>query len=380
MARHLCIVARDNSPLYGYLTIAFRERPPGAATLEIVLDRRHGDSRREGNGAPRGSVAGQDRRRHSAVDEAVRVRGYAIFTGPGGGAPSRQDEAFIQRAIGLLADVERRGPLALRFGARRRAMAVAVARSAAIVLGVVVLLAAVLRLGGIGRIADGAADWADATVRGIEEAWLTLRGQAATPEPRGERAPASSAVAPRPSPATPIAAERSAPADPVPISPAVIVTPAAAPPARPPTEPSRLVDRAPAPPALSLPPRATAVETTRPSPPPAPRETADSADARSLPAFSGLLPRVEISRQASPSGSGVVYAVRLADSSGRPFSGAQIWLRGQTADGQTRETRLEDTERPGVYTSGVLPPDLMPPTLSVRAFFSNMRVEIPIDH
>jgi hypothetical protein len=72
--------------------------------------------------------------------------------------------------------------------------------------------------------------------------------------------------------------------------------------------------------------------------------------------------------------------VRLADSGGRPVSGAQIWLRGQTADGQTRETRLENTERPGVYTSGVLPPDLMPPNLSVRAFFSNMRVEIPIDH
>ena len=87
-----------------------------------------------------------------------------------------------------------------------------------------------------------------------------------------------------------------------------------------------------------------------------------------------------MSRQASPSGSGVVYAVRLADSSGRPVSGAQIWLRGQTADGQTRETRLEDTERPGVYTSGVLPADLMPPNLSVRAFFSNMRIEIPIDH
>jgi hypothetical protein len=378
MARHLCIVARENSPLYGYLTIAFRDRPPGAASLDIILDRRHGDLRREGDGAPKGNGTGPDRRRHSAVDEAVRTRGYAIFTGPGGGAPSHQDEAFIERAIGLLADVERRGPLALRFRARGRALVLAIARSAAIVLVLVVLLATVLRLGGVGRIADGAADWTDATVKRLEVAWLTVRGQAATPGPRSERQPAPSAVVPSPPPALAAAAERPAPDVPPPSTPAVISTPVAAPPARPLAEPPRVVERAPAPPATSLPPRAPAVESPRPSPPLAPRETASSGDP--LPAFSGLLPHVEMSRQPSPSGSGVVYSVRLADSGGRPVSGAQIWLRGQTADGQTRETRLENTERPGVYTSGVLPPDLMPPNLSVRAFFSNMRVEIPIDH
>jgi hypothetical protein len=380
MARHLCIVARETSPLYGYLTIAFRDRPPGAATLEIILDRRHGDSRREGDDAPSGNGAGPDRRRHSAVDEAVRTRGYAIFTGPGGGAPSHQDEAFIERAIGLLADVERRGPLALRFRARRHALVMAIARSAAIVLMLLVLLATVLRLGGVGRIADAAADWTDATVKRFEVAWLTVRGQAAIPEPRNGRPPAPAAVAPGPPPALAAAAERPAPDMPPPSAPAVVSTPAPAPPARSPAEPPRVVDGAPAPAATSLPTRGPAVEAPRPSPTLAPRETASTGDPRLLPAFSGFLPRVEMSRQPSPSGSGVVYSVRLADSGGRPVSGAQIWLRGETADGQTRETRLENTERPGVYTSGVLPPELMPPNLSVRAFFSNMRVEIPIDH
>src|SRR4029450_2788748 len=42
MARHLCIVARDNSPLYGFLTIAYRERPAGEDTLDVGLDRRGG--------------------------------------------------------------------------------------------------------------------------------------------------------------------------------------------------------------------------------------------------------------------------------------------------------------------------------------------------
>ncbi|HKZ07777.1 MAG TPA: hypothetical protein VJU81_20085, partial [Methylomirabilota bacterium] len=109
------------------------------------------------------------------------------------------------------------------------------------------------------------------------------------------------------------------------------------------------------------------------------RDAAAPAEARPLPAFTGL-PRVDLSRQPSPSGAGVVYSVRLTDPAGQAVPGAQIWLRGTTADGQTRETRLDDAERPGVYSSGVLPPDLMPPSLSVRVYFSNMRLEIPVDH
>ncbi len=70
MARHLCIVARDNSPLYGFLTIAFRERPAGADTLDVVLDRRRVDvvpvSDRPATHA--------DRRRHARVADAQRLR------------------------------------------------------------------------------------------------------------------------------------------------------------------------------------------------------------------------------------------------------------------------------------------------------------------
>ena len=361
MARHLCIVARENSPLYGYLTIAFRERPPGAASLDIILDRRQVDG---SDGAAVGG--GPDRRRHSSVDEAVRTRGYAIFTGPGGGAPSRTDEAFIERAIGLLADVERRGPRALRFNARRRALTTALRRGGLIVLALIVLVALVLRLGGIGRITDEAAAWTDATVQRLEDAWVSLRGESARPAPAREGDAGGPAVASSPAP-PPAPAERPAPPPPAVSAPS---PPAPAPPARTPAEPARPQPRAVPEPARGRP----APETPAP-----PRETVASAESRALPAFSGALPRVEIARQPSESGSGVVYSVRLTDPAGQPLPGAQLWLRGFTADGQTRETRLDEA-RPGVYASGVLPPDLMPPSLSVRVYFSNMRVEIPVDH
>ena len=74
MTRHLCIVARDNAPLYGFLTIAFRERPPGADTLDVVLDRRRVDALPASDRA----AAYTDRRRHARVVEALRNRGYAL--------------------------------------------------------------------------------------------------------------------------------------------------------------------------------------------------------------------------------------------------------------------------------------------------------------
>ncbi len=348
MARHLCIVARENSPLYGYLTIAFRERPPGAPTLDIVLDRRQ-------ENVPVAGVS--DRRQHSAIDEAVRDRGYAIYTGPGGDAPSLQDEAFIERAIGLLADVERRGPLALRFTARgRRALLTAVGRGVISVLVLALVVATILRLGGLGRIADAATALAGDTVTRIEGAWLSLRGQ---PEPRAT-SPAGRAAAPSADP--PVRAPEAPAVDPGP-------RPDERAPAPPPAPAPRAAETPP-------PPRAPAGDPSRA--PGAPRDVA-ALETRPLPSFTGLLPRVEMSRQVSTSDGGVVYVLRVMDPGGAPISGAQVWLRGQSPDGRTHEARLDESDRPGLYRSRSLPPDLMPPSLNARVYFSNMRVEIPLD-
>jgi hypothetical protein len=111
---------------------------------------------------------------------------------------------------------------------------------------------------------------------------------------------------------------------------------------------------------------------------PAPLDSSELVNTRSLTAFSGL-PRVEFSRQSSGSGTGIVYTVRLADRGGRPVPGAQVWMRGQSGDGQARETRLEAVDPPGTYRSGPLSPGTLPPQLSVRVYFSNMRVEVPVE-
>jgi hypothetical protein len=371
MTRHLCIVARDNAPLYGFLTIAFRERPPGADTLDVVLDRRRVDALPASDRA----AAHTDRRRHARVVEALRTRGYAVVAGPGGMPPG--DEAFIERAVGILADVERRGPQALRFNQQRRAVVRALVRTAVcavIVLAITWTLATLPKIGGLARVSDDLGQWGDAVLGGLERAWTTLGGKAGSSpsrEPDGRRSrltePAATLPTVPPPPLLPPA--RTAPAAPSVTERAAQALPPA--PARPaprvesrPTPLSRATETVPAP----------LVEASWRGP--APSESSELVDTSSLAAFNGL-PRVELSRQ--PTGNGIVYIVRLADTGGRPVPGAQVWMRGQPADGPAREARLDPVDPPGTYRSSPLPPNTLPPQLSVRVFFSNMRVQVPVE-
>ena len=407
MARHLCIVARDNSPLYGFLTIAFSERPAGTDMLDVVLDRRRAEAGRERDRQALSSASAppsayMDRRRHVGVAEALQTRGYAIVAGPGA-EPRASDEAFIERAVGILADVERRGPLALRFHQQRRAVGRAIVGAsigAVIVFAIIWVLTTLPTVGGLARITDDLSRWTDAGVSRLGESWTALRrvvvptpivresdgARARSPEPAIAPAPApatSMVEPPRASPPAPTEPERAAPAlPPAPLRPAL--------------ESPRAVER---PPVSARPaPRTPAAETARPAPraPSAPEapsrdgrsrevtsrepallESSELGDTRSsLTAFSGL-PRVELSRQ--PSGAGTVYTVRLADRGGRPVPGAEVWMRGQTGDGEGRETRLDAVDPPGTYRSSPLPPGTLSPQLTVRVYFSNMRVEVPVE-
>lgn len=407
MARHLCIVARDNSPLYGFLTIAFSERPAGTDMLDVVLDRRRAEAGRERDRQALSSASAPpsaytDRRRHAGVAEALQTRGYAIVAGPGA-KPRASDEAFIERAVGILADVERRGPLALRFHQQRRAVGRAIVGAsigAVIVFAIIWVLTTLPTVGGLARITDDLSRWTDAGVSRLGESWTALRrvfvptpivresdgARARSPEPAIAPAPApatSMVEPPRASPPAPTEPERAAPAlPPAPLRPAL--------------ESPRAVER---PPVSARPaPRTPAAETARPAPraPSAPEapsrdgrsrevtsrepallESSELGDTRSsLTAFSGL-PRVELSRQ--PSGAGTVYTVRLADRGGRPVPGAEVWMRGQTGDGEGRETRLDAVDPPGTYRSSPLPPGTLSPQLTVRVYFSNMRVEVPVE-
>ena len=386
MTRHLCIVARDNAPLYGFLTIAFRERPPGADTLDVVLDRRRVDALPANDRA----AAYTDRRRHARVVEALRTRGYAIVAGPGG-MPSPSDEAFIERAVGILADVERRGPLALRFGQQRRAMVrtlVRVGVGVVIVLAIVWMLATLPKIGGLARVSDDVGHWGDAVLGRLERAWTMLGGKASpspSREPDGRRSrltePATPAATPPTlpppalppraltPPAAPAVTERAAPA-----LPPASARPAPRAESRPTPPPASVMEPAP-PVSREMPPRVAPVREAS-SREPAPSESSELVDTSSLAAFNGL-PRVELSRQ--PAGNGIVYIVRLADTRGRPVPGAEVWMRGQSGDGTPREARLDPVDPPGTYRSSPVPPNTLPPQLSVRVFFSNMRVQVPVE-
>jgi hypothetical protein len=75
-AHHLIVVARDRDALYQYFREAFAEN----ATITVVLDRRRGDRR----------VATTDRageRRRHAIDEQLRVLGWAVVREAGSASP-----------------------------------------------------------------------------------------------------------------------------------------------------------------------------------------------------------------------------------------------------------------------------------------------------
>jgi len=72
---HLVIVAKPNVNLYEYLKTKFA----GDANVQVVLDRRHGESPAGGGGAVERRAA--DRRR-IAIDQALRARGLAVVIPP----------------------------------------------------------------------------------------------------------------------------------------------------------------------------------------------------------------------------------------------------------------------------------------------------------
>jgi class 3 adenylate cyclase/tetratricopeptide (TPR) repeat protein len=74
----LVIVARPNVGLYEYLSQKFADDP----TVQVVLDRRHGQERKPDGGASVERRAAD--RRRLAIDQALRSRGLAIVIPPGG--------------------------------------------------------------------------------------------------------------------------------------------------------------------------------------------------------------------------------------------------------------------------------------------------------
>jgi hypothetical protein len=69
----LCIVARGELMLYGYLLVALEPEFEGPDRMEIVFDRRRPAP------APGGAPLDVERRTHPTVEEALRTQGYVIL-------------------------------------------------------------------------------------------------------------------------------------------------------------------------------------------------------------------------------------------------------------------------------------------------------------
>jgi hypothetical protein len=76
--RYLYIIARTNPGLFDVLSEQFAGDP----TVTVILDRRQGERRENPRGVEAAERRQRDRRRNLDVEEALRVRSYAVVTVP----------------------------------------------------------------------------------------------------------------------------------------------------------------------------------------------------------------------------------------------------------------------------------------------------------
>lgn len=409
LARRLCIVARNQPLLFGYLATLFRDRPAGAERIDIVIDRRHDQAQK----APE-----MERRRPAPnIDDDLRRRGFAFVAQPGE-AFSPRDAARIEHTVELLAGMEerswpfrrrRRRPLWRRF---QRLWTQRPWKPLA-ALGAVALISTVFATEF--RITDYRDDRPARASRQAAE------------KPVVAPAPIAAPTSVTPTPAAPVSARliESAPAS-VPSATAAPIPPArAATPASPatikaaeyPDSDAKFFASLTAP---ATPPRTAASEpviaprtsserevtpkaSVKPAvhPESAPRPVVNDASsigtvaapaAPAMPALAvALAPaagaqapadlRLEMSRRpTSATGGGYVYTVRVLDRNGEPRSDAQVWLAaGGRANGARFQTRMHRAEAAGTYRSGVVHPSTLPPDMVVKAQVGNQHVEAALE-
>jgi hypothetical protein len=95
------------------------------------------------------------------------------------------------------------------------------------------------------------------------------------------------------------------------------------------------------------------------------------------PSLQDSLPRVDVTRKSSEGG-GEAFAVRLADSGGRPLTGAEVVLRIRMADGTLLDVSLGAGPDLGTYSVTMPPFHSAPFDLRLRVVTNNTRVEIPL--
>jgi hypothetical protein len=413
MAQHLCIVARNQPLLLGYLNIAFEHLSANGSELQFIIDRRP-DRLQESAPPPQTTIPEQ--RHVDGVDELLHSQGYAIVSREAGMSwqlnEGGQKDGGQKSAEELVAVYDPAEEAATRAPGRHRTLLSALALTAAVV-GVAVALPrdSVHRLAdGLAGVADRGRSWLSASVDVPRTAPSTAPaatgGATSPPRPAPEATqvpppPAAAALQSVPAAERPqIAPPRSEPPR------AVEPSPRVAEPRRA-VEPPRVVERPrvaeppravkPAPRAVASAPRAaTPPPAVVPAPAPAPRaeqppkqstarvvsavpsgEDATSAGTPRAAEFAGL-PRFEMTRERDAAGRTAAITVRVTDSAGRPLPTADVRIRRQFVDGAVRETQLQATAPEGSYRGPL--PNTGPNTngLVMRILLGSLRYEVPL--
>jgi hypothetical protein len=326
MAR-LCVVARGEVMLYGYLLVALERELEDPDGMELTFDRR-----RPGP-APGAAPLGLERRTRPQVDEILRTQGYVILDENGNVAAPE-----IRPASGETVPLWKS---AAEWWRERPASAWRPRRA----IGNVVKFAGI-----VGVLAISAVLGATPTQTAFVASPPTVASPPAPvielPRPRSvvlASAPAPAVLAP-------------APADrpPAPARPLVRRPPVEAPPkvmAPPPARSGAAAPR-PAPASVTTPPRKSGSPTARP--------TAVLA----------------VDPKGMGTGRSITYTASVSDASGQPLTDAEVSLLAWMPDGSDLIAPLRSTDTPGTYRGTVEVGVLTPGNLRIRIAHGAKHVDI----
>jgi hypothetical protein len=346
----LCIVARGEVMLYGYLTVALEHEVEGPDRMEIIFDRRR-------PAAPPGDPPlGVERRMRPAVEGALQTQGYVILDENGNVVapaklPTSRGAVLLWKSAAGWAGERARWAWQARPTTRS-----------------VVKLAGVLGALGVSAVlaAPRFSTHADrpVVVRDAESRMASAPTQTVMVEsPPAVATPPAPMVAPPEPEAAALVAGTPAPV-------AVGSAPADHPPA--PAEP--LMRRPPA----AAPPN--------PTPKPSTRSRAEA----SRPAVASVTTLARESAPASveptvvlgtdPQGTGnqrsITYTASVVDASGQPLTNAEVTLLGWMPDGSDLSAPLGSTSTPGTYQGSVEVGRFTPGNLRVRVAHGDKSFDI----
>ncbi|HYE90538.1 MAG TPA: zinc ribbon domain-containing protein [Terriglobales bacterium] len=145
------------------------------------------------------------------------------------------------------------------------------------------------------------------------------------------------------------------------------------------TEAPRADAAAPGDRSVELPPRAEAnAGTTAQAPTAATQAPTPAPTATPSPRPATPNVRVEVAQKRDGANGAIDYTVRLSNPTGEPVTGADVRLRGVTADGLVVEAPLEPAGAPGVYHGLVAFSDRGPRGLTLRIARADGVLEVPV--